>query len=395
MSTTLDPGGRTAGIVARAKAILLAPDREWAVIDLEPATIRSIYVGYIVILAAIPPAANFVHGVLFGYGFGNIAYHPSFFGALSRAVVYYAFSLVGVFLLALIIDALAPTFLGRKNQLQALKLVAYASTATWLAGIFSLVPGLGILGILALYSLYLFFTGVPVMMKSPPEKSLPYTAVIIVAGIVLTILAGFLSFSMTGYGVTAGRAANGDGTSYGTVTTPNGGVIPLDRLSHALRGLDASARQPDGDGSRSQIATETLRSFLPETLGGLPRTETSSAGGQFAGFGASSAEAVYSAGDKRITLRVSDLGAAGALMGLTGALGISGDQDTPTSYSRLSQKDGRTVAEEYDRTAQRGSYGVVISNRFMVHADGASVSMDELHQAVASVDVARLEALGK
>jgi hypothetical protein len=37
----------------------------------------------------------------------------------------------------------------------------------------------------------------------------------------------------------------------------------------------------------------------------------------------------------------------------------------------------------------------VISNRFMVHADGSSVSMDELHEAVASVDMARLEALGK
>jgi hypothetical protein len=384
MSTILDPGGRTAGIVARAKAILLTPDREWAVIDLEPATIRSIYVGYIVILAAIPPAANFIHGVLFGfgYGFGSGAVHPSFFGALSRAVVYYAFSLVGVFVLALIIDALAPTFLGRKNQVQALKLVAYASTATWLAGIFSLVPGLWILGILGLYTLYLFFTGVPVMMKSPPEKSLPYTAVIIVAGIVLTILAGYLSFSLTGYGAGASRAANG-------------GAIQPDRLAHALLGFDASARQPDGDSSTRQITTDTLRSFLPASLGGLPRTETSSAGGQFAGFGASSAEAVYKAGDKRITLTVSDLGAAGSLMGLTGALGVSGDEETATSYSHVSQKDGRTVAEEYDRTAQRGSYGVVISNRFMVHADGSSVSMDELHEAVASVDMARLEALGK
>jgi FlaG/FlaF family flagellin (archaellin) len=310
---------------------------------------------------------------------------------LSRAIVSYVFSLVGAFVLALIIDGLAPTFQGRKSQVQALKLVAYASTASWLAGIFALIPGLGILGILGLYSLYLFYTGLPVMMKSPPEKSLPYTAVIIVAAIVVAILAGFLSFSLTGYGGQAGRAANG-GTSYGSVTTPNGGSIQLDKLSQAL---DASAKQLDGSSTAPRVGTDTLKSFLPGALGSLARTETSSAGGQFAGFGASSAEAKYGGGGKQITLTVTDLGAVGSLVSLTGALGISGDQETPTSYSRVSQQEGRTVAEEYDRTAQHGSYGFVIGNRFMVHAEGSSVSMDELHAAVASVDAARLEALGR
>jgi hypothetical protein len=143
--------------------------------------------------------------------------------------------------------------------------------------------------------------------------------VIIVAGIVLTILAGYLSFSLTGYGAGASRAANG-------------GAIQPDRLAHALLGFDASARQPDGDSSTRQITTDTLRSFLPASLGGLPRTETSSAGGQFAGFGASSAEAVYKAGDKRITLTVSDLGAAGSLMGLTGA--ATRRPRPPTAMSR-------------------------------------------------------------
>jgi hypothetical protein len=393
MSTTLDPAGRGAGIVARAKAILLTPDREWAVIDLEPATVRSLYVGYIVILAAIGPAANFIHGVVFGYGFAGFGWHPSFFGALSSAITSYVFSLAGTFVLALIVDALAPTFLGQKNQVQALKLVAYASTASWLAGIFALIPGLGILGVLGLYTLYLFYTGLPVMMKSPPEKSLPYTAVIIVAVIVVAILAGFLSYSLNGYGGgAAGRAATGGDTSYGTITTPGGGSIQLDKLSQAF---DASARQAEGSSSVPRVATDTLKSFLPATLDGLARTETSSAGGQFAGFGASSAEAEYGGGGKKMTLTVSDLGAAGSLVGLTGALGVSGDQETANSYSRVSQQDGRTVAEEYDRTAQHGSYGIVFGSRFMVHAEGSQVSMDELKQAVGSVDSARLEALAK
>ena len=54
-------------------------------------------------------------------------------------------SLVMVFVLALIVNALAPTFGGTKNQVQALKLVAYGCTAGFLGGIFGLIPMLGIL----------------------------------------------------------------------------------------------------------------------------------------------------------------------------------------------------------------------------------------------------------
>ena len=73
-------------------------------------------------------------------------------------------------MLALIIDALAPTFNGTKNQIQALKVAAYCSTASWMAGIFALIPGLRFFGILGLYSLYLLYLGLPVLMKSPQGK---------------------------------------------------------------------------------------------------------------------------------------------------------------------------------------------------------------------------------
>jgi hypothetical protein len=118
--------------------------------------------------------------------------------ALTGAIIGYVLTLVGTYVLALIIDALAPTFDGQRNQIQALKVAAYSSTAAWLAGIFALIPLLGFLGLVGLYSLYLLYLGLPVLMKTPREKALPYTAVVILAAIVLFIIIGMIAARFTG-----------------------------------------------------------------------------------------------------------------------------------------------------------------------------------------------------
>jgi hypothetical protein len=115
-------------------------------------------------------------------------------------VVTYLLTLGGVFVLALIIDALAPSFGGTQNQVQALKVSAYSSTASWVAGIFGLVPALGILGILGLYSLYLLYLGLPVLMKAPAEKAMGYTVVVIIAAIVLFLVVGLVAGSFMAMG---------------------------------------------------------------------------------------------------------------------------------------------------------------------------------------------------
>ena len=97
---------------------------------------------------------------------------------LSPRIVAAAFGLgmaiVDVFLLSLIIDALAPTFSGQKNQIQALKLAVYSFTPAWIAGVLRIVPLLGIFAIFAaLYSIYLLYLGLPRLMKSPQDKALP------------------------------------------------------------------------------------------------------------------------------------------------------------------------------------------------------------------------------
>jgi hypothetical protein len=174
-------------LVGRVKAILMQPKSEWQVIDGEPATVGSIYMGYILLLAAIPAICGAVW---------MARYLPGV--AAEYAVVRYVTGVISPFVLALIIDALAPSFGGQKNQIQALKVAAYASTAVWVSGIFLLIPGLGILAILGLYSLYLLYLGLPVLMKAPADRALGYTVVTIVAAFVLAIVVSYLTRAVFG-----------------------------------------------------------------------------------------------------------------------------------------------------------------------------------------------------
>lgn len=383
------PQNRRSELVARVIAILTRPDTEWPVIDQEKATVKSLFTSYILILAAIPPVCHFIGSVVFGYSFLGITYRPSFFSALSTAVASYVLSLAGLFIVALIIEALAPSFQGQKDRVQALKLVAYAATASWLAGVFGLLPGLGFLSLLGLYSLYLFYKGLPVLMKSPAAKTLPYTAVVAIAALVVSLLITPIAALLIG----APTALLGAG---GTVKLPGGSEVGLDRLQQAATSMEEAARRARTGTNPAGVSTETLKQFLPASLpGGLTQHDVSSTEGQIAGFGGSSVKAQYGANGKTLTLSVTDLGAAGALSALGNALGIKGSQQTGASVSRMDQVNGRTIIETYDAQSRSGDYSVVLANRFLVNVEGSSVTLDELKGFARAVDLPKLEAMAK
>jgi hypothetical protein len=187
-------------ISERVKAILLRPKQEWQAISGETTTIPELYRNYIVILAAIGPVASII-------GMSMVGIHLPFVGSfrvpittsIASGIVHYILTLVGVYVLALIIDALAPTFSGEKNMNQAFKVATYSFTPGWVVAIVALIPSLSPLGILGLYGLYLLYLGLPVLMKSPKEKSVGYTIAVIIAAIVIFLVIGFISRSFVSY----------------------------------------------------------------------------------------------------------------------------------------------------------------------------------------------------
>jgi hypothetical protein len=177
-------------LVQRVKNILMSPKTEWPVIDSEPATIGGIYKNYVMILAAIGPVCMLIGLLVFGMPY--LSFSMGYL--LAQAVVSYVMALIGCYILALIIDTLAPSFGGTKDRVKAFKVAAYSSTAAWVVGIFYLLPLLAILGIIgALYTLYLLYLGLPVLMKTPADKSVVYTVAVIVAAIIIYFVIGAIS----------------------------------------------------------------------------------------------------------------------------------------------------------------------------------------------------------
>ncbi len=183
-------------LVDRAKNLILAPAAEWDRISAETHTVQGLYTGWIMILAAIPAIAAFIGYSIVGIGVFGMSYRVPLVSGVASAIATYLLTLGGVYVFALVIDALSPTFGGEKNFMQAFKVAAFAPVASWLAGVFSIVPALSILGLLGLYSVYLLYVGLPRLMKTPQEKALPYTAVVILVGIVISVVIGAVSAFM-------------------------------------------------------------------------------------------------------------------------------------------------------------------------------------------------------
>ena len=196
MTTTTD--GRAVSLQDRVIKILTTPKTEWPVIEAESTDVAKLYTGYIAILAAIPAVASFLGSTMIGLPL--IGRTPMTY-AFVTMVLTYAASLATVYISALIIDKLAPSFDSTPNFIQALKLVAYSMTAGWVAGVLNIIPMLGILTVLAaLYGIYLFYLGLPVMMKTPEAKVIIYmvvsAVVIFVVTVILMVIVGAMAGTM-------------------------------------------------------------------------------------------------------------------------------------------------------------------------------------------------------
>jgi len=176
-------------ILDRAKMMILNPRLTWQTIKAESTTIKQLFLNYAAPLALIPPLSSFIGLILFGIRLptGHMM-RPLLGELLAITVLSYVVSVLAVFSVGLIINLLAPYFSSKADFIQSMKLAVYSATPVWLAGIFSLLPGLGVLAILGLYGIYLLVLGLPELLETPPDKILWYTLSIILVTIIVNFL---------------------------------------------------------------------------------------------------------------------------------------------------------------------------------------------------------------
>lgn len=395
-------------LVERVQAILLKPKETWPVIAAEAGDIPSIYRNYLVFIAAIPAVATFIGMSLFGFGAFGVSFRVPILTGLANMVVGFVLSLAMVYVLSLIADALAPGFGGQKNSLNAFKLVAYGATAGMVGGVFNLIPALSMLGVLAgLYSIYLLYTGIPVLMKAPEDKALGYTAVLIVCGIVAGMILGAVSAMFTG---------GGHGTMMGA-SEPAEVTINTAKLEEAAKKMEAAgkemeAAQAKGDSAAAgkalgdmmgaalggqggkPIAPEALQAFVPGKLGGMERSAIEARTDNAMGMSFSSVTSEFRNDKGRVEVKVQDIGAMPALMMAMGAWASSTvSRETQTEVEKVYKKDGVAVKEEYRKDGSRAEMTTMLANGVMVEVTGDSVDMDTVRSAMGSLDLKGLAAI--
>jgi hypothetical protein len=393
-------------LIERVQAILLKPKETWPVIAAEPTDATAIYRRYLVYLAAIPAVAGFIGFTLIGAGAFGVSYRLPIIAGLMQMVIGYLLSLAMIYVLALIVNALAPTFGGTKDPVAALKLVAFGSTASFVGGIFNLVPSFSFLGLLAsIYSIYLIYTGIAVLMRCPPEKAGSYTAVVVLCA----ILAGVVLIGVTSLVVDRGPGGFATrtvgvpglpGTSGGDVQikTPDGATVTINpaamtelakRMEDAGKRIGSTAGSGDGGAA---IASAELKAMLPESIGDMKRAGVEAQTSGAMGISASTAKASYGAGDRRVELSIIDSGGLAGLAALAGWANMTMDKESDGKVEKVYKDGARTVHEEYRKDGSQGEMTVILANGVIVSAEGSQVDMATLKNTIAGVDLARIEA---
>lgn len=401
-------------LIQRAKNITLTPKTEWDVIAGETTSIAELYKKYIIPLSAIGVVASFIGMTMIGFSMGYLGtIRMSFLDGLSNALVSYILGLVVVYVLALIIDALAPSFGGEKNQIQALKVVTYSSMPVWIAQILQIIPALGLLVLLvACYGLYLLYLGLPVLMKAPKDKAVGYTVVVIICAVVLFIVVGVI-----GRATGVGFGGSGMPMSRSGMTSPgnNEMVAQIKQHSEQMEAANKKMEAAQKSGNQqAQMAAATealgaalggnskveavdqnlLRTMLPENLPGLKRATITAEKTAMGGFGMSKALAAYTDEQGRsIDLSITDIG-GNKMFGAITAWGlVEMQKETDTGYEKMGKVDGRPTHERFNKNDPSGEYGVLVADRFLVETRGHKTDMPMLKQAVASVDFGKLEGM--
>ena len=407
-------------LIERVKSILLNPKQTWPVIAAEGGDVASIYTRYVMILAAIPAVAGFVGLSLIGVSVLGASYRTPILAGIVQMIVSYLLTLAMVFVLALIVNALAPTFGGTKNQVNALKLVAYGCTSAFVGGIFSIIPMLAILGLIAgLYSIYLIYTGIAVMMRCPADKAGAYTAVVIVCGIVAGIVIGAVAALFTpGMGGLGGIATGAAGPAGNvTIKAPDGTNVTINpsgmaemakRMEEAGKRMESAQKSGDGaaagkamgemmgamtGGNATPIAAADLKTMLPESIGDMKRTGFEASGGQAMGIAGSSAKGTYANGERRLELSITDTGGLAGLAAMAGWANMTMDKETDGKVEKVYKDGARTVHEEYQKDGSRGEVTVILANGVIVEVEGNGIDVATLKKVIAGVDLGRIEAM--
>jgi hypothetical protein len=168
------------------------PEREWKAIRAEQCTVARCYCSHVLVLAAIPAVAFYFGTTLVGWQIGiREPVKLTHDSALQISIAFYLAMLVAVFTIGKTIHWMGQTYGSRQNLPQCIVLAAYTATPLFLIGLSLVYPQLWLnllLGLPALaYTVYLLYSGVPVMMGISKERGFLFSSAVLAVGLVMLV----------------------------------------------------------------------------------------------------------------------------------------------------------------------------------------------------------------
>lgn len=168
------------------------PIEEWKTIDQRHESLR-FSLSHILLVALIPCLAAYYASAHIGWSIGA---RESIFmtsqSAILMSVFMYVGLIAGVLALSYLIHWMAKTFGAAPTFTQSIELAAYTATPVLMSGIAALYPELWFVAMVFLagvaYSVYLLYSGVPILMHIPEERGFIYASSVVTAGLILMVV---------------------------------------------------------------------------------------------------------------------------------------------------------------------------------------------------------------
>jgi hypothetical protein len=364
--------------------LLLRPRALWVRVGETDLSVRDLMLRYVLPFAAIGPVAAGFGAEWLGIEVHGAFFHPPLIKVVLAALGMWLANILIVLALAQAIKGFAGVFDADQRYRAALKLAVFASLPGWICQVVLFAVDLWpMVMVVNIYGAYLIAKGMGPVTGARKDCAVVYgTLVIAIFALLMSVFATLLEVAPAMFVPKLGEVPAGRVSARGI------GSLDLTKARDALRALHGE----NGATQAPPSSPEELQALLPSELAsGFERIEASNSTLSVGGFTGSTAEGLYALGDNRITLKVSD---AGAAKGLIDAITLKSSRTSDTGYEKRGLVDGRMTIEKYDRTSHTGDYAVVIAGRYIVQAKGRA-DIGVLKDAARTIDWARLEAMAK
>ncbi len=373
--------------IERARRLILEPKAEWEAIDGESLDLSALYKDWIMPLAAIPAIAGFIGTSILGTQVMGMYYRVPFFSGLFNALISFVLSLGGIYIFAFVLSAIAPYFGAQKNFNQAFKLSAYAWVASWLGGVFLAIPVLSFLAALAgLYSIYLLFLGLPVLMGPDREKEVSYTIVAVLLALIINFMLGLMVQSLRPRQITTShRQAQSEKVLEDQSTA----------ISEAARNGDLGGMLAAMSGGSAKVITDlaAFEELAPARLAGMKRVSVD-VKAQDTPIKMVTLHAIYEgSGGRQIELNIANspgMNLLKTVAGLSGAKRMVKKDDG--SFESLEKEKDRLVMQKWETSTAKGSVAWNYQN-FIIAVKGENVPLKALKKASQAISPSSLEKL--